>query len=207
MLGFLLSVIARVLLWTLRIEQSGGPSPAEGPPRIYAFPHGRQFPLLRLLRPRGMVAMVSLSKDGALQATILNSMSIDVVRGSSSRNGSSALRSLVRRIKQGSDGAFAVDGPKGPENEVKSGVIFAAKWSGAMIVPVSTSARHAWVFSRAWDHYMLPIPFSKAVLLASDPIQVPPDATPENLEQTRTKLEQTLRDLTIASDLRMKRAP
>lgn len=149
--------------------------------------------------------MVSLSRDGELQTSILASLKIDAVRGSSSRAGSSALRALVRRLKAGSDGAFAVDGPKGPIFEVKPGVLLAARLSGVVIVPISSAAQHAWTFNRAWDRYQLPMPFSKVVLVAAQPLFLPPNATQTDLEHARTNLEQALKSLTIAADHRMER--
>lgn len=152
-----------------------------------------------------MVAMVSLSKDGDLQHGILSRLGIDSVRGSSSRQGSCALRALVRRLKQGSDGAFAVDGPKGPIGVAKPGVILASRLSGVMIIPISASARWGWTFLRAWDRYLLPLPFSKVVLMAAEPLILAPDAPSTALEQARANIEQTLKDLTAAADLRMGR--
>lgn len=165
-----------------------------GPPRVYAFLHGRQFGLLRLPRPRGMVVLVSHSPDGALQAGALSSLGLTVVRGSPSREASAGLRALVRRLRGGLDGAFAVDGSRGPYGRVKPGVVLAASLAGAAIVPLTFVASRAWVLSRAWDRFVLPWPFARVLLLAGDPIAAE-GARGEALEAVRARVEASLHAL------------
>lgn len=188
----LLAFLARVILRTLRVEIPGGLAVWEGPPRIYAFFHGRQFALLRLPRPRGMAAMVSLSRDGEIQAGLLKHLGLEVVRGSSSRRGSTGIRELVRRVRAGLDAAVAVDGPRGPRGEVQLGVLAIARWTGAQVIPITFAATRAWVFHRAWDHYVLPWPFAKVVIISAPPISIGRAATAADLALARQALGQAL---------------
>ncbi|MEZ0229450.1 MAG: DUF374 domain-containing protein, partial [Planctomycetota bacterium] len=95
MLGLLLGVVARMWLATLRVRLELHPSllteEAARTPWVLSFFHGTQWPLLAWKRRRKTAVMVSLSKDGAMQARALGLLGFDVVRGSSSREGARGL--------------------------------------------------------------------------------------------------------------------
>ena len=185
MLPFLGSWVLRALGWTLRVRFEG-PLPPPDRPRIYAFHHGRQLARFRHERPRPIAVLSSLSRDGRLQAGILGRLGFVVVAGSSSRGGARGLAALVRRVRGGLDAAFAVDGPRGPLGVVKPGVVLAARRTGGVVVPISTSARWAIRLDRAWDDYLLPLPFSRVVVRRGEPIPVAAD---DDVEVIRARLE------------------
>ncbi len=144
--------------------------------------------------------MVSHSRDGSLQSGILSRLGLTVVRGSSSRGGAQGLRGVVRCLRIGSDGAFAVDGPRGPSGVIKDGVLTAARLSGAVVVPVTFSASPAWVFRRSWDGYTLPLPFARVAIVAGEPFQVPRTSDPALLDHLRASLKDTLHALAASAD-------
>lgn len=183
-LGVLLGLVARLWLATLRVRVELAPEAREAlsdpRPWVLAFWHGRQFPLLAWRRRRRTAVMVSLSADGAMQARALALLGLEVVRGSSSRGGVRALAALVRRLRAGRDAAFAVDGPRGPLGVAKPGVAFAASRAGALVVPMGASAARARVFARAWDRFLLPLPFTRVVVTLGPPL--PPEAPLSDIE-------------------------
>ena len=61
------------------------------------------------------------------------------------------------------------DGPKGPAEFVKSGVIHLAQQSGCAIVPVSVSSSRSHCL-RSWDRSVLPLPLSRVVVLLGEPL-------------------------------------
>ena len=106
---------------------------------IFAFWHGEQFIPCFHHRNQKVAIMSSLSKDGEIQTGILNLFNYSVIRGSTTRGAQRALVEMIRRIKTGHNGAFAVDGPKGPYHKVKSGIIYLAQKAKKPIIPVSSS--------------------------------------------------------------------
>ena len=117
--------------------------------------------------------LASLSRDGRVQAGILTRLGFRVVAGSSTRGGASGLRGLMRWMGEGLDGAFAVDGPRGPLGLVKPGVVHLAWRTGATLVPITFFARAARRFDRAWDRYLLPRPFARTLILRGEAIEIP----------------------------------
>src|SRR5579864_9506401 len=155
-LGVVLGLVARLWLATLRVRVVAHPAlqAVQGRPWVLAFWHGTQWPLLAWRRRRSTVVLVSLSRDGAMQARALAIVGLRVVRGSSSRGGARGLAALVRAMKaERSDAAFAVDGPRGPRGVVKGGAILAARSSGALLVPMAGGIRRGVVLRRAWDQF------------------------------------------------------
>ena len=140
-------------------------------PWVLAFWHGTQWPLLAWRRRRPTVVLVSLSRDGAIQARALAVQGLRVVRGSSSREGARGLAQVVRAMKRDAlDAAFAVDGPRGPMGIVKGGLLVAARATGAVVVPLTGQMRRGLVLSRSWDRFAVAWPFTRVEVVLGEPI-------------------------------------
>src|SRR5512135_203734 len=172
---------------------------AEGKNLIYAFWHGRQFLLFHNHRNTGIVIPASESRDGDIQAGVLLHFGFDVVRGSSKRKGDRALLGLVDGLRKGKDIALAVDGPRGPIYEVKQGITYLAGKLNKPIVPVSTSAKRFWILEKIWDKYMLPVPFTRGVIVYGEPIVVR-GIQEEELESKRRELTDALNSVMNRAD-------
>ena len=166
---------------------------------IYAFWHGRQFRLFYTHRNSGIVIPASESRDGEIQAGILDRFGFGVVRGSSKRKGAQALLGLVDALRSGKDVALAVDGPRGPIFEVKQGITYLAGKIGVPIVPLSMAAKRAWILERIWDKYLLPWPFTECIVLYGDPVMVK-GTSEEELERTRLELTDALNQVMARAD-------
>ncbi len=189
LLGWTLGLLVRAWLRTLRVRVEVDPRlrAAADRPWVLAFWHGAQWPLLAWRRRRRTVVLVSLSRDGALQARALGVQGFRVVRGSSSRGGARGLAALVRVMKrEGADAAFAVDGPRGPLGVVKPGAVAAARATGAVLVPMAGAVRRGIVLARTWDRFAIAWPFSRVDVALGAPID--PGAVPD----PRAELERRL---------------
>lgn len=186
-LGLLLGLVARAWIATLRLTLIVDPSLAAARHRPFAlaFWHGQQFALLRWARFQRMAALVSRSRDGELVAAALAQLGITSARGSSSRGGAAGLKAIVRRLRDGLDAAFAVDGPRGPARVVRSeagnvGAAVSARLSGGVVVPMAAACARCHVFAKAWDRFELPLPFTRVAVALGPPIE-PAEATPAAL--------------------------
>jgi lysophospholipid acyltransferase (LPLAT)-like uncharacterized protein len=191
LLGWCLGLIARLWLATLRVRVVTHPAleAVTERPWVLAFWHGTQWPLLAWRRRGPTVVLVSLSRDGALQARALALQGLRVVRGSSSRGGVRGLAALVRTMRHyGADAAFAVDGPRGPLGRVKGGVVAAAQATGAVLVPMTGRVRRGVVFKRAWDRFALAWPFTRVEVELGAPIEPDDGDAREEVERSLTRL-------------------
>ncbi len=170
--GTLAGLLARAWMstWRVRVVVHPALAAAEGAPWVLAFWHGEQFGLLAWPRRRHTVALVSLSRDGDLQARALARLGLAVERGSTSRGGARGLVAIVRRLRGGLDAAFAVDGPRGPLHSVAPGARLAARAAHAVLVPAASAGARVHVLARTWDAYALPLPFTRVVVALGPPI-------------------------------------
>jgi lysophospholipid acyltransferase (LPLAT)-like uncharacterized protein len=182
-LGWVLGWLVRIWVRTLRVRVLDRVSDADREsevPWVLAFWHGTQVPLLSWRRRRRTAVMVSWSRDGELQSAVMRRASMHVVRGSSSRGGARGLVAMVHAVRElGLDAAFAVDGPKGPPNEVHPGALACARHAKGLLVPMGSAAAPAAIVERAWDRMALPWPFARAVVVVGPAL--PADASPGEL--------------------------
>jgi lysophospholipid acyltransferase (LPLAT)-like uncharacterized protein len=168
----------RTLRATLRLERLHQDRyeslQARGVPILFALWHGRMF--LSILEHRGqdIATMASQSKDGEIIARWLTRNGYVVTRGSTTRGGGQALRELVRHMRRAHHAALTVDGPKGPPRAVQQGVVQLAKLTGAWILPITSSCSHP-RFLSSWDRYLLPLPFSRAIVAYGEPFPISKD--------------------------------
>ena len=74
-----------------------------------------------------------------------------------------------------------------------------AKKSGAALVPVGVSAKWR-LHAPTWDRYLVPLPFSRCVMVFGDPIFVSEDASDGEVEHARLRLEHELHRLEVVAD-------
>ncbi|MGM0403587.1 MAG: lysophospholipid acyltransferase family protein [Thermodesulfobacteriota bacterium] len=166
-----------------------------GSPVVICCWHQQFFSAIRHFRnysPYRPPLMISRSADGELIAGVATRTGWDIVRGSSSRGGREALDEMVAKLRRRKIAGHIVDGPRGPAGIVKAGVIRLAQLAEAVIVPFYVTADRAWYFT-SWDRFMLPKPFAKVRLRFGEAFFVPQTGTPEEFEQLRLKLENTMR--------------
>ena len=200
----LLRALSAVVGSTSRFRSSGeGPARemlAEGRPFVLAFLHGRLFLLMHHLKNYPLTVMVGISYLGEIQSRTLQSQGFETVPGSRSKGAARALTRLIRAVRDGRVGAFAVDGPRGPYGEVKGGVVYAAKKLGVPIIPVMTSARPALVFRSSWDRFLLPFPFCRAVVRFGEPVLLDQNMDEQTMMNDCARLGEILKVLESEAD-------
>jgi lysophospholipid acyltransferase (LPLAT)-like uncharacterized protein len=193
--GFrLLQIWARTLRYEVD-DQAGVVGKPVTENYIGALWHNRLliFPLIlrRFFSNRHGAALISASRDGDLLAAAIQRFGYDVVRGSSSRLGASAIRQLTEVLAAGRDVVITPDGPRGPAYELGPGIIFLAEKSGAAVLPMNLEFSHCWRLG-SWDRFIVPRPFSKVRVLVSEPHHVGVTSTPEEFETERLALQNAM---------------
>lgn len=112
-------------------------------------PHGRHWMIL-----------TTPSLDGRLAVSMLNRLGLahaHIVRGAP---GIEAAREYIDRIGTGEVGIILVDGPRGPREVVKPGVIRTIDAAGARVVAVGFASSRGGR-ARSWDRTVVPAPFAR----------------------------------------------
>jgi lysophospholipid acyltransferase (LPLAT)-like uncharacterized protein len=203
-LCWLIAQYIRLLHWTGNWTIIGKAEPASlvaaGKPFILAFWHGRLLMIPYSMPRRGTVSMlISSHPDGQLIARTVLHFNIVTIAGSTSKGGASAIRGLVRVLRNDGIVGITPDGPRGPYMRASDGVAALARISGLPVYPVTFSASRGVVLG-SWDRFFLPFPFSRGVFVWGAPVQVPRDATPEIMDDKRKEIESGLNDITAQAD-------
>ena len=136
---------------------------------VFVLPHAMSIIIAILLRNKGLMTMVSSSKDGEWASMLLRNLGYNIFRGSSSKGGFEALKSVIGNFTETSNCVITFDGPLGPAMKLKPGSVFlAAKTNRVMTFIIAVV--HKPIFFKSWDRLILPKPFSKIDLVS---VEVP----------------------------------
>ena len=166
---------------------------------LYAMWHRNQCAIYGFKNKQTVNVLVSRSRDGNIVARGIAPMGFKLVRGSKGKKGAiEASKQMVTALQNNERAAIMVDGPSGPPEIVKEGVIKIAKLSGKPIVPVCWySSNFNWIKLPSWDGLRMPILDVRLINLYGNPIYVPEDADEKTIEEIRLKLQDSLKNLDI----------
>lgn len=161
---------------------------------IIAFWHGKMFllpPYYRRYIHREAHVLISQHRDGEVITRTIEGFGLTAVRGSSRRGGKEAMEEMKRKIKKGAIIGITPDGPRGPREKARRGVIELAYFTGCAIFPLGFGTS-SYKKLNSWDRFVVPMPFSKVVFVLGEPIRVGREANREERECLRQELENKL---------------
>jgi lysophospholipid acyltransferase (LPLAT)-like uncharacterized protein len=186
LLGRYLDIALRTTRWTLQGEAYLAPYVGLQPV-VAAFWHER-LPLMPALwtlvhkrsdgRARAYV-LVSRHKDGRFIGEVVRRFTVEVVHGSTGRNGqdrggAAGVRALLAALQADGIVVITPDGPRGPRRIAALGVAELAARSAVPVLPCAAQTSRRWTLS-SWDRMVLPLPFGRGVIVCGAPIDVPRD--------------------------------
>jgi lysophospholipid acyltransferase (LPLAT)-like uncharacterized protein len=127
---------------------------------VYAFWHSAILPMAVLRRDEGIAVLVSRHRDGELITRVIEGLGYVTARGSSTRGGEAGAREMLSWAERGAHLAVTPDGPRGPRERAKDGVVYLAERSQRRLVPIAIAARSVWVM-KSWDGFRIPRPFAR----------------------------------------------
>ena len=163
---------------------------------IFCCWHNKLFLGPHLLPTNRIInALQSSHSDGMITSIAFKYLGMNVILGSSMKGGMQAFRKMVKCIQNGESIAITPDGPKGPKESVKEGVIKLAQITGAPIVPLVWTTKKFKLID-SWDHFVIPFPFSKGIYTFGKPIYVDKKISENNFEILRLEVENEIKRLT-----------
>lgn len=159
---------------------------------IWAFWHRVIIPIVWWYRNHGVVVMNTTAFDGQWTRKVIEWLGFGTAQGSSSRGGLRGLAVMARRIEEGKDCAFTIDGPRGPRYVAKPGPVMLARKTGAPIMVFHVGVNRGRTFEKTWDHFLLPKLFARAMILFAPPIFVPRDASVELMDAKHAEMQKEL---------------
>ncbi len=143
-----------------------------------------------------MVLMASHSRDGELVARFAKLLKMRVIRGSASRGGQGAIRSLHRALVRDRVSPLVIpDGPRGPIFECKPGAVLLSQFARVEILPLGFAASRSWHLG-SWDRMFVPKLRSRVTLSVGALRTVSRELSPEERDTECKWLEELLNELT-----------
>ena len=159
-------------------------------PKIYVFWHENILIPLYLRGHCNIAMLLSRHADANVLDRVARMMGFGVVRGSTFRGGSTALRELSLRARNESL-TITPDGPRGPRRRLAVGCVFLASTMNIPIVAMGFGYDRPWRLG-TWDKFAIPRPGSRSRAVVSRPIHIPPKLDRDGLEAHRIGVEQIL---------------
>ncbi|MGH9793871.1 MAG: lysophospholipid acyltransferase family protein [Candidatus Acidiferrales bacterium] len=196
-------VIASAVYWatraigpTLRFEVLGMQhvqrAHDSGRRAILAFWHRCIFSATWFWRDRNIVVMNTTNFDGQWTRKVIERLGYQTAQGSSSRGGLKGLVTMAKRLEEGFDVAFTIDGPRGPRYVAKPGPVMLARRTALPVCAFHIGLEDGVTFEKTWDQFQLPRPFSRAVVVIHPQIEVPPDCSKPQLEEKHAEMQRAL---------------
>lgn len=162
---------------------------------ILPFWHRVILPATWWWRHRGIVVLNTTAFDGRWTRKVIEWFGFGTAQGSTTRGGLRGLAVMAKRLEEGRDVAFTIDGPRGPRYVAKPGPVMLARRTGCPVVPFHIGVERGKTFQRTWDHFLLPRLFTRAVLVIGKPITVAEDANRDELEGKHSEMQKELERL------------
>lgn len=139
---------------------------------VVCFWHARMLMIPRSYPGWHGYMLISDHRDGGFIADTMHLLGVKTVRGSSTRGGARATLRMIRLAKdERCDLGITPDGPKGPRELVKPGVVHLSRKAGLPVLPVCYAASRFWRVN-SWDRFYIPQPFSRGVFVIGEPVTI-----------------------------------
>ena len=163
---------------------------------IFCCWHNKLFLGPHLLpRNRVINALQSSHSDGMITSLAFQYLGMNIILGSSKKGGMQAFRKMVKRLQLGESIAITPDGPRGPKEKVKEGIIKLAQITSTPIIPLVWATKKFKIID-SWDNFVLPYPFSKGIYSFGKPIYIEKKIDINKFELERQNLENEIIRLT-----------
>ncbi len=170
-------------------------SPACKRRKIYIFWHEYILCPLYLRGHCNLAMLLSRHRDAEVLSHTARHLGFDFVRGSTHRGGVTAIRELLRKSRR-MHLTVTPDGPRGPRRRLSPGAVYLASKLGMPLVAMGFGYDRPWRVRKAWDHFAVPRPLSRARCVISPEIHVPPGLDRGGLDHFRRQIERLMNRLT-----------
>ena len=175
------------------------PQPEPAPRCIYLLWHETLLlPLTQFACPE-VSTLVSKHADGQILATLIKTLGLSVIYGSTNRGGVQAIREIIRDVSGCRHLAITPDGPRGPRRVIQAGAIYLASKTGMKVAPLGVGFANPWR-ARSWDRFAVPKPCTRAKVVSSEPFAIPPNLRTEGLDRHRAIIQTELDRLTMIAE-------
>ena len=114
--------------------------------------------------------LISSHRDGKIISNAVAHLGIETIKGSSNKNKISSAKEILTNLNMNNVVGITPDGPRGPNEKMKEGIVSLLKKTNATVIPLSYSAKFNFKLN-SWDKFIFVTPFNKFVAVWGNAIE------------------------------------
>jgi len=156
--------------------------------------HGDSYCYYPFLKGKQLNIVTTQNKRGGVVSRISKHFGYDVIRLpdlAGDGNYIFQLKSQINR-KNNANLVLSVDGPTGPEHEIKDFALIMALFSKRKVLPLSVEVEHSFTLKNRWDNLKIPLPFNKITVRVNDFFEVKKEDRKEEFKTLKAEIEKVM---------------
>ena len=170
-IAFYIKVCFNTSLWYLKNDEEITSNLKKNKRLIVIFWHNRL-----LMAPycwnysKPFKMLISSHRDGKIISNAVAHLGIETIKGSSNKNKISSVKEILINLNMDNVVGITPDGPRGPNEKMKEGIVSLLKKTNATVIPLSYSAKFNFKLN-SWDKFIFVTPFNKFVAVWGNAIE------------------------------------
>lgn len=156
--------------------------------------HGDSYSYYPFLKGKKLNIVTTQNKRGGVISRISRYFGYDVLRLPDLAAEGNYIFKLKNQINKNNNAnlVLSVDGPIGPEHEIKDFAMIMALFSKRKILPLTIQLKHNFKLKNRWDNLKIPLPFNKITISVNDFFEVTKKDRKENFHSLKEKIKKEM---------------
>ncbi|CCU77882.1 conserved hypothetical protein [Halanaerobium saccharolyticum subsp. saccharolyticum DSM 6643] len=182
---------------TSKIEKKGNLKYLESdyPDKFVLFIwHGDSYCYYPFLKRKKLNIVTTQNKRGGVITRISNHFGYDVLRLPDTAADGNYMFQLKSQINKTNNAnlVLSVDGPEGPEHQIKDFAIIMALFSDRKILPLTVDIKHSVSLKNRWDKLKIPLPFNKITINVKKPFKIERKDRKEKFKSLKKEIKKSM---------------
>ena len=168
---------------------------AEHPDKFILFIwHGDSYCYYPFLKGKKLNIVTTKNKRGRVISRISKHFGYDVMRLPDLAADGNYIFQLKSQINKTTNAnlVLSVDGPEGPEHEIKDFAFIMALFSKRKILPLNIEVKHSLTLKNRWDNLKIPLPFNQIKIKINDFFEVKREDRKEDFLSLKKEIKKTM---------------
>lgn len=156
--------------------------------------HGDSYCYYPFLKRKKLNIVTTQNRRGGVITRISNYFGYDVLRLPDSAADGHYIFQLKNKINKTNNAnlVLSVDGPQGPEHEIKDFDLIMAIFSKREILPLTVDVKHSINLNSRWDKLKIPLPFNKITINVNAPFKIEKKDRKEKFSSLKKEIKKVM---------------
>ncbi len=158
--------------------------------------HGDSYCYYPFLKRKKLNIVTTQNRRGGVITRISNHFGYDVLRLPDSTADGNYMFKLKSKINKTNNAnlVLSVDGPEGPEHQIKDFAMIMALFSDRKILPLTVDAKYSISLKNRWDKLKIPLPFNRITINLKTPFKIEKKDRKEKFISLKKEIKKVMED-------------